>query len=51
MQKIIKIGAFIIIFIFIWTKVFNILWMDRYAINDYYKEPKNSIDVVYIGQA
>ena len=51
MKNIIKTIIFLLIFIFTFDFVFNILWLSKNPISYFYKEPKNSIDVVYIGSS
>ncbi len=50
-KKVIKIIAFILIFMLIWNYVFTIIWANRNSISQFYEEPKNSLDVVYIGSS
>lgn len=49
MKKFIKLIIFILLFCFIWKSVFFVLWLPDNSINKFYDEPKNSLDVVYIG--
>ena len=49
MKKIIKSIIFIIIFCVIFKYVSSILWLNPTPISKFYDEPKNSLDVVYIG--
>ena len=49
MKKIIKSVIFTIIFVILWRFVFDILWLPKNSITSFYKEPKNSLDIVYIG--
>ncbi len=49
MKKIVKSIVFIIIFCLIWNYVFKILWINERPISQFYKEPNDSLDVVYIG--
>lgn len=51
MKNIIKCIAFFIILAIIWNYVFNILWIAKTPISNFYDEPKNSLDVVYIGSS
>ncbi len=46
-----KIFIFIIVFILLWNSIFNILWINKSPISLFYKEPKNSLDIVYIGSS
>ncbi len=47
--KIIKSIIFIAIFIIIFYFISKLLWILPNAISDFYKEPKDSLDVIYIG--
>ncbi len=49
-MRIIKSGIFIIILFLLWNVVFNILWLKGPVVS-YFKEPKNTFDVVYIGSS
>ena len=51
MKKIFKVIIFISILVFIWLVVFDVLHVARHFINMFYKEPKSSLDVVYIGNS
>ena len=46
-----KIVIFIFIFFLLLYGVVNLLWLPPSAITDFYKEPKNSIDVAYFGSS
>ena len=43
--------AFIVIFLILWNNVFSVLWINKNAISEFYEEPKNSLDIVYIGSS
>lgn len=49
MKKIIKPIFFIIIFCVIWSFVFKVLWLNKTTIGEFYDNPKNSLDIVYVG--
>ena len=49
MKNFLKIICFIFIFILLWKCVFSILWLPKNNISYFYDEPKNSIDVIYLG--
>ena len=49
MKRVIKCSLFLIIGIIIWHVIFKVLWIEGNSINDFYEEPKNSLDIVYIG--
>lgn len=51
MKKFIKMILFVFIFYIIWNKVFSVLWLKKTAIYSFYNEPKNSLDVVYLGSS
>ncbi len=51
MKNLIKSIVFILIFCFIWQIVFKFLWVRENPIYDFYNEPKNSLDVVYVGSS
>lgn len=51
MKKILKGVIFIFIFGFIWNKVFSILWIPKNNISSFYDEPRNTLDVIYIGSS
>ena len=51
MKKVIKIIIFLIIFYFLLVNIFKILWLDKNSIGYFHDEPKNSLDVVYIGSS
>ena len=48
-KNIIKSALFIIIFLILYYFIRKLLWLRPYSINYFYDEPKNSIDVIYIG--
>ena len=50
MKKVIKTIIFLFIFGILFRLVFGILWV-RTPIRDFYKEPRNSLDVVYLGSS
>ncbi len=49
MRKLVKGIIFVLIFCFIWNQVFKVLWIQKNSTSYFYDEPKNSLDVVYIG--
>lgn len=49
MKKILKVIIFISILAFMWLKVFDVLHVTKNSTYDFFKEPKNTMDVVYIG--
>ncbi len=49
MKKIIKSSIFIFILIIIFYYIVQVLWLEKNSITQFYEEPKNSLDVVYIG--
>ena len=49
MKKILKITFFVLILMVIWHGVFSILWLNDNGIKEFYSEPKNGLDIVYIG--
>ncbi len=49
MKKILKIIVFFIILNIMWGGVFNVLWLGKTPLYYFFKEPKNSFDVVYVG--
>ncbi len=51
MKRLIKSIVFLFVFIVLFYFIFKILWLDdkTISIQDFYNEPKNSLDVVYIG--
>ncbi len=51
MKKIVKCIIFILIFCIIWNLTFNVLWIEKKPVYYFYKEPKNSLDIVYIGSS
>lgn len=51
MKNFIKSIIFIIIFCVLWKIVFNVLWLGKTNISFFYDEPKNSLDVAYIGSS
>lgn len=51
MKKIIKSIIFCIIFFLIFSFVFNKLWLRKNSISYFYDEPKDSIDVAYLGSS
>ena len=48
---ILKTIAFLFIFCLLWNLIFNILWLNKNPIVNFYDEPKNSLDIVYIGSS
>ncbi len=50
-KKIIKVIIFLLIFGILLHYVMKILWYPPTAVSYFYKEPKNSLDVVYIGSS
>ncbi len=51
MKKIIKCSCFLLIFALIWTTIFSRLRLDTNSIRFLYTEPKNSMDVIFIGSS
>lgn len=51
LKNLIKFSMFLLIVYFIWNMVFSYLWTDENSIKQFYDEPKNSLDVVYIGSS
>ncbi len=51
MKNIIKALIFVLIFFIIFNYVFKILWLDDNPLKRFYKEPKDSLDVIYIGSS
>lgn len=49
MRNLLKSIVFIFIFCLLWCVIFRVLWLPKFAISTFYDEPKNSLDVVYIG--
>ena len=54
LKKLIKSILFLIIFCVLFYSIFNILWLDKFTngyfhIESFYKEPQNSLDIVYVG--
>ena len=49
MKKVLKSIIFVLIFIFILNKAIKVLWLPKNALSYFYDEPKNSLDIVYIG--
>ena len=49
MKKIIKFSIFICLFLVIFGNVIQILWIEKKPIKEFYAEPKNSLDLMYIG--
>lgn len=50
-KKIIKLILFLFIFAFIWNHIFRILGLIKNPIGYFYDEPRNSLDVVYVGSS
>ncbi len=51
MKKIAKSLVFIFIFCLLWNYTFKILWMSDKPITQFYEEPNDSLDVIYIGSS
>ncbi len=49
LKKLIRAVFFVVIFIILFNGVFKVLWLDKNSIGYFYDEPKNSLDIVYIG--
>lgn len=49
MKNLIKTSIFIIIFLFLGHLIFSVIWFAPTPLREFYREPKNTIDVVYIG--
>lgn len=50
-KTILKVIFFTVIFCFLFYYVSNVLWINKTAVAYFYDEPKNSIDVAYIGSS
>ena len=50
-KNILKTIVFLLILCMLLYMVFHILWVSPNAISYFYKEPKNSLDVIYIGSS
>lgn len=51
MKNFIKTLLFILIFYVIWQIVFSVIWTSSNSITKFYDEPKNSLDVIYVGSS
>lgn len=51
MKKIFKILMFVLIFCILWHKIFSIISLPKNNISLLYDEPKNTLDVIYIGSS
>lgn len=51
MKKFIRFIVFLIIFCILWKAVFKVLWINKSNIEYFYEEPKNSLDVIYVGSS
>ena len=51
MKRVIKIICFLAIFILIFFLITKILWLPKNSITEFYEEPKNSLDIVYLGSS
>ncbi len=51
MKNVVKIISFVAIFLILFKIVFNVLWLEKTSINYFYEEPKNSLDIVYVGSS
>ena len=49
MKKIVKVILFITFLFILWKYVFSILWLPKNNISYFYEEPKNTLDIIYIG--
>ncbi len=49
MKKLLRCFIFLTIFMVLFVNVFKVLWMDNSPLSHFYREPKNSIDIAYIG--
>lgn len=49
MKNLIKFIVFAIVFVILCHNIFKVLWLQSDAILEFYDEPKNSLDVIYIG--
>lgn len=49
MKKFLKFLIFIYFFLILLCYIFKILWLQKDAIAYFYEEPKNSLDIIYIG--
>ena len=49
MKQVIKCIIFIVLFCIFLNCTFSILWLNETSISEFYYEPKNSLDVIYIG--
>ena len=50
MKKVSKAIIFVLVFIIIWKIIFNIFWYKN-PISQFYDEPKNSLDIVFVGSS
>ena len=51
MKKIIKLILFVIVFLCIYNVVFKVLWTMPNSITSFYEEPKDSLEVIYVGSS
>lgn len=51
MKNLIKVICFVIIFCILWDLIFSIIWIQDNSIKEFYKEPKDSLDVLYFGSS
>ena len=51
LKVVLKVLIFIILFNILFFKSFNILWKEKTPLDYFYEEPKDSLDVLYIGSS
>ena len=51
MKNLIKSVTFILIFLILLFLTFKIFWLEKNPITYFYKEPKNTLDIIYIGSS
>ncbi len=49
MKNLVKSVLFIAIFFILWHVTFSFLWLEKTPIRNFYDEPKDSLDLVYLG--
>ncbi len=48
-KNILKVTIFLLIFCILLYNIFNILWLENHNIENFYDEPKDTLDIIYIG--
>ena len=51
MKKVIKSIIFLLILCIFFYNIINIFWLEKNSISYFYEEPKNSLDIAYIGSS